>query len=450
MIFSGPNIYSGVTNITQGVLISDNTEAVSGTATVVENGTALELEASLANEAVYLFGNGIATNGHFTGALRSISGTDTYTGTITLMSNATIGADSGATLIIGNGAGLGTVTDLGLGYTVTKESTGTLIYDDPTTYGATGAGVDGSGVTLPNGLTYGSGTVVSQGILVLEATGALNDDFGDTTPVTSTTVLDGAQVRLQGGVTIDENFNLTGSGYLSTGALYSSSGANTINGNVILAQNASFAPVSTPSPVASIGVDNALGTLTMGRDDQPGFRRSRRDDHLHPGSPLAAHHGLLADWGHHRHPQRRDIHVQRRPDLDPNADLYRHAGRRHIPARLPRAHGNESHHLERQSDHHGEPEVAACLASITASTTVTFGGLNKVGQGTLIFTQNVMATGPGTTTVSAGIVELAATASFGYIVVNTGAAVTISSSTGIDATATVTLNGTGVSDGAAR
>ena len=62
--------------------------------------------------------------------------------------------------------------------------------------------------------------------------------------------------------------------------------------------------------------------------------------------------------------------------------------------------------------------IENALASINAITTVTFGGLDKVGQGTLIFTQNALQYGPGITTVSQGNVQIDDTSNYGYIVVD--------------------------------
>ena len=83
---------------------------------------------------------------------------------------------------------------------------------------------------------------------MLEYTGALEDYSQDNPAVTTTTVLDGAQVQIANNVNVVENFNLSGPGNGNNGALYSISGANAIFGTMYLTQNASFVPTSTPSP----------------------------------------------------------------------------------------------------------------------------------------------------------------------------------------------------------
>src|SRR5262249_43781619 len=125
VILSGSNTYGGVTDVQQGVLIADNVQALGQASanTVVEGGAGLALEADLQLEPVTLNGDGILFNGHNTGALRNLSNDNTYTGTLTLATNATIGVDSGSSLTIGAKAGLlgtGTVTNTGGNRQLTK------------------------------------------------------------------------------------------------------------------------------------------------------------------------------------------------------------------------------------------------------------------------------------------------------------------------------------------
>ena len=75
-------------------------------ATFVVGGAALEMSSSLDLEPLTLFGNGIQPpfNGHNTGALVNLSNFNTYTGTITLATNSTIGVQSGQLTISPTGA----------------------------------------------------------------------------------------------------------------------------------------------------------------------------------------------------------------------------------------------------------------------------------------------------------------------------------------------------------
>ena len=86
VIFSGSNIYGGETIVVEGALVVDNTHALGGNAggTSVLDGAVLELRSSLDEEPIALNGNGLSFNDHFTGALRNVSGDNTYTGPLTL------------------------------------------------------------------------------------------------------------------------------------------------------------------------------------------------------------------------------------------------------------------------------------------------------------------------------------------------------------------------------
>src|SRR5262249_47321786 len=105
VILSGANTYGGTTTIAQGVLLVNNPQALGGAAngTFVTTGTALWLQSDLALEPLFLSGNGISFNGHNTGALRSMSNINTYTGALTIQGSlgTTIGVDSGSQLTIG-------------------------------------------------------------------------------------------------------------------------------------------------------------------------------------------------------------------------------------------------------------------------------------------------------------------------------------------------------------
>ncbi len=185
------NTYAGLTDVQQGVLIVNNPLALSGLSTTVESGAVLELQSNLFNEPITLFGDGIAINGHNVGALFSVLSSATYTGTITLGSNATIGVQAGSTLAIDNG---GSITDDGNGYDLVLEQGGTLVLGDANSYGGKSTFTIPVDTTTPN--TFAGGTVVSQGVLIVQNGNALNSFNPATTP-TTTTVLDGGQLLLE-------------------------------------------------------------------------------------------------------------------------------------------------------------------------------------------------------------------------------------------------------------
>lgn len=244
----GNNSYGGLTDIQEGIVVAGNPRALGknptngGLNTIVTVGTALELQSDVELEPVQLFGNGFLFNGHFTGAMRNISGNNTFTGPITLMTNSTFGVDSGTTLTIGAKGGLGgtgSITDGGSNtFNVTKELTGTLVFASANTY---------------DGLT-----AVNQGALRVQHASGL----GST--ISGTDVLDGAQIQMQGGITVTgEVLNLTGTGIVGTGAMFNTAGNNTWKGQVVLSTMPGFLPSSAPNAAVSFGVLDVDDTLTI-------------------------------------------------------------------------------------------------------------------------------------------------------------------------------------------
>ena len=253
--FSGSNVYGGQTLVQQGVLIANNPTALglASANTVVAAGAALGLESDLQAEPILINGDGIKFNGHFTGALHNLANNNVYTGTLTLGTNTTIGAESGTTLTIGedprgNVLGVGTITDLGNNFTIDKELAGTLV--------------------LANANTYGGTTTVDQGALRVENTTAL----GSVGPFSGTTVLDGAQVQISRNakthlptVITSEPLFLSGTGVDVTGALRNvrgdtdptGSNDNTWAGPITFTITPAFLPQSNPGSRIAIGTDDS-------------------------------------------------------------------------------------------------------------------------------------------------------------------------------------------------
>ncbi|HMG04365.1 MAG TPA: autotransporter-associated beta strand repeat-containing protein, partial [Chthoniobacterales bacterium] len=215
--------------------------------TTITSGAALQLQGGIAvgNETLSLNGTGISNDG----ALRNISGNNSWAGTITINSTTRINSDSGTlTLDVASGnaitgsndslqfggAGNVTINDViatGTG-TLTKDGTGTLILNAANTY--TGA------------------TTVNAGILnVQNATG-----LG--TVAAGTTVSNGATLQLQGGITVStEALNIRGTGAGGqTGALVNVSGTNFFGGLLTLAGTTTLS-----SNTGILNLTNA-GTIT--------------------------------------------------------------------------------------------------------------------------------------------------------------------------------------------
>ena len=242
-IVSGNNSYSGATNVSAGVLNVQSNTALGSTAggTTVASGAALQLQNGLTitGEALSLNGTGIGA----TGALRNVSGSNTWTGAVTLAGITTLQSDAGLLTLSGGvsgtnrnltvgGAGDTTLSGAlatGTG-TVTKTGNGTLILSGTNT---------NTGATTINGgtLKLGSSASLANSAVTVSATGAgttvlldINGfnatiaslTFGGSTATSTANVATGAgTLTLGGNVTFtatNNPFGSTHSGNLNLGA----------------------------------------------------------------------------------------------------------------------------------------------------------------------------------------------------------------------------------------
>lgn len=261
VILSGANTYGGLTDVKQGFLVVNNSQALgsTGMGTTVEFGAALALESSVSGEPLNLYGNGASIlNGHYTGALYNLANNNTYSGPIELLtlpstptpptpplpttiSDVTIGVSSGTQLTISSV--IDDAKSPGGAANLDKELTGTLV--------------------LSAANTYRGNTNIFQGTLVAQNGQALGLPAASAPPST-TKVYDGSALQLQGGITVNnETLDLSGTGITSGGALISSGGANTWAGLVALTTIPGFNPTTTPATNVSINVSTAKDTLTL-------------------------------------------------------------------------------------------------------------------------------------------------------------------------------------------
>ena len=165
---SGANNYSGATSITGGALNIRNATALGTTAgnTTVSSGAALELQGdiSVGAEALTLSGTGVSN----AGALRNISGANTYGGLLSLGAASRINSDAG-NLTLSNA---GTITGATFGLTVGGAGNTTINSIIGTTSGTLSK--DGSGTLILTGAnTYSGGTTVNAGALNVTSAGSL-------------------------------------------------------------------------------------------------------------------------------------------------------------------------------------------------------------------------------------------------------------------------------------
>jgi autotransporter-associated beta strand protein len=249
LTFSGANTYTGVTTVSNGVLNIQNNAALGTTAggTVVASGAALELQNSITvtGETLSLAGTGIGS----TGALRNISGTNTWTGAVTLTNATEMQSDAGLMTVSGSvtAANFGLTVDgsgnsalsgvLGLGTGgLTKTGAGTLTlsgantYTGATTIGAAGGASGGTIVLGANNTLPGSAVNLFAGTLDVntrtDAIGALNLGGGAGGTTALVTIGNAGLLTLGGDVTYDASNNPNGASITGTGTGTLALGAN--------------------------------------------------------------------------------------------------------------------------------------------------------------------------------------------------------------------------------
>jgi fibronectin-binding autotransporter adhesin len=180
----GASTYGGSTSVDVGVLNIRHATALGSTnnGTSVNSGAALELQGGIAvaGEALSLAGTGIGNGG----ALRNISGNNSWDGTITLQNSPTshrINSDSGTLTIAGG------ITETGLSVkTLAFGGSGNITVDGvitATPLTAISITKDGAGtLTLSGQNTYNSATTVTEGTLLA------NSGTGSSTGAGSITV----------------------------------------------------------------------------------------------------------------------------------------------------------------------------------------------------------------------------------------------------------------------
>ena len=252
LALTGANSYTGATTINGGVLNIQNATALGTTAqgTTVASGAALQLQGTIAvgAEALALNGTGLSN----TGALRNISGSNSWNGTVTLGSASRIDSDAGslaltaATSINGTqnlalgGAGNGTVSG-----NITT-STGTLTKD--------GAGA----WTLAGSNTYTGTTLISQGTLQL-GSGAATGNLSTSSTITnngnfainrSNAVTQGTDFSAAA-ITGGGSFTQAGAGTTTLSAVNGYTGATYVNAGTLLVSGTGSINSSSNVTVAS-------------------------------------------------------------------------------------------------------------------------------------------------------------------------------------------------------
>ncbi|MFL6515525.1 MAG: beta strand repeat-containing protein [Chthoniobacterales bacterium] len=257
LILSGANVFIGTTTINAGAVNVQSSSALGLTfagGTTVNSGGALQLQGNVTVNAEPLSLNGSGTAS--TGALRNISGNNTYTGPITLAGASTIGSDAGLLTLSGtvNNGGFAT-TFTGSGSTtasgvisgtgsLTKAGSGLLSLNGSNTYSG-GTTINAGTVAINSGSSLGAaggGLTINAG--TLEVTNGFATNRSTTLGSTSSTI------QVDTGQTFAVNGTVGGGGTLNkTGA-----------GTLVLNANNSYSGTVINGGTISISADNNLGS----------------------------------------------------------------------------------------------------------------------------------------------------------------------------------------------
>jgi autotransporter-associated beta strand protein len=279
VIISNSNSYTGATTVSAGTLNIQNSGALGATSGVtVASGGVLELQNGISVGARPLTINGAGLTASPAGALRNVSGVNSYAGLVTLGANATIESDGGSLAL----TNAGTITGSGFSLTLSGAGNGSIASIIGT--GAGGVTVNGSGTwTLSGANTFTGALTVSSGVLSVSAANNFNTASGvtlggngtnGTLEDTSTAGLTSNEVftLATGGTgtfqvdnasetfTIPNTANLvTGSGLLvktGSGALNMGNSSQNFSGGALIANGA--------LNLANNGGDAGTGSITIG------------------------------------------------------------------------------------------------------------------------------------------------------------------------------------------
>jgi len=231
LTLTGNNTYTGSTTINSGVLNIQNANALGTTAagTTVSSGAALQLQGgiTIGAEALSLNGNGQA----FDGALRNISGDNTYGGAITLTGATRIHSDANLLTLLGGISGTQNLTLSGPGNinvsAVIGTSTGTLTKNGSgiATLSAVNTYSGSTNLGFSNSSNAGTLRLSGSGKISTAATNIFNGtlDLNGINQSITTLALGGGSSGTTAAVT-------TGSGTLTLGGNVTFSATNNANG----------------------------------------------------------------------------------------------------------------------------------------------------------------------------------------------------------------------------
>ncbi|WP_395749595.1 beta strand repeat-containing protein [Prosthecobacter sp.] len=294
--FTAASSYSGATTVIAGTLGISNDAALgtgAGGVSVASGATlALSGDITVAGEALSLNGDGTATNA---GALRNVSGANTWTGNLAIAAgNTRINSDAGSLLISGNistagtgnfniggnadievsgvvsgtlalfkssvGGGTLTLSNPGNSYTgITTIAAGTVKISSEGNLGATPGTVVSNSLRIRGGVLQTTATLslsATRGVLLSNGGGGVSVDAG--TSLTVNGVIAGSST---------DTLEKSGAGALALTAANTYSGGSTITGGTVYVNNTSGSGLGTGDVtvdvVAALG---GSGSVILGAD----------------------------------------------------------------------------------------------------------------------------------------------------------------------------------------
>jgi fibronectin-binding autotransporter adhesin len=249
------NTYTGATTVSAGVLnIRTNTAlgTVAGGVTVnATAGAALELQGNITigAEALNIGGTGVGS----AGALRNISGDNTYGGILTLSAATRINSDAGLLTLSNTGTILGATFGLTVGGIAGSTTINSII--GTTTGGLT---KDGPGtLTLTGVNTYTGATTITNGVLSVGSigNGGTAGNLGKATAASNKLVFDGGTLQYTGTTSTTNRAFIINADKTATIDVTSST------------SNLTFSTSNSAPDTGSALTKTGLGTLTLSGDN---------------------------------------------------------------------------------------------------------------------------------------------------------------------------------------